>query len=1141
MPKIPMDHRTRPDSTPALGAGLPPEAAEGLRGLERMNQRIEREILAASYLLDGMRELREGARDRGAADPQFFGSFRQSTERRMFQTLTAAPESVRSVLREDLSVLGAALKDKSMTLEGEARAVQRRVRLGALFETFAEIVRNDPTQIEAVLSRATAVFGDMALPEDRRAEIRRHVRDLIGNAALDGLLDDPADAQGLLNAGDFDALLTPESLASRKAQVSGEMQRAQILAKERTMIELSEAADTGGLTGKGIDDAVRAGTLTKLEADFLRAKNDDALAAAAREKALLDRVPAKNGRFDPASPEDQETIDALWKVAGEQISTGKPDEQASREVRFVRNRGVLPTALRNKYSGLLYSADPALQVAGARAFAALEKIDPRLIEKFPPEVQDRARAIGNFAEIPLAPDLVVSLAEDELAKSNQAEVAGEFPEEAEATPLPENTAEDIEEPASAEKAAPGRNVTSDTQGVTRPIRTSKQFVGLLEDTFGMPETVIDQRAREAGFSPDSFRIALSLVSASDGSAAGRAEILERARRDIESLPNKRGIPKEQMRKLVDGIGPVLGDRDKTLQAIAANQEAFRDRFSQNRDPDTQFREVAVSFAQKTEFEARPVADFTAAEGGLDPKDPRNDIGEELPIESGVDRPIKNPRIAFFRKGSAAPFMTLPHSAALAVMRDPENVAERLEFVARWRSGTLSSDELDKAAKSFLGEGGDHRAFVTADVLMRQSKHKDAILSAFIPVLIPEATGEANVWLHLLDDVLPVIGEVKAIREAGKDFEKLQEAIRDGDIKRAIGFGLLTTLDAAGAVPIFGSLFRASRGLVRSIVQHPDVARALRDTKGVNVVHSRLTLARRLDKGFPKTRQELLRVTRSGTLQEVFGDVLPQLNRSQQSLLRGLFPHMKKNATEGELLTLSDTAGFTNLTPQNSRTVMVGQIVHKNGIRSIEEKKRIFDNVTKEGFGIFLNIIVFPRRGGKGTASEFKGDGAQKTVPQDVKDKRIEADLAAGKEVRTGTNPKNPTKKNLKEEKIAIEAIKLFRQPVFKVPVNEWTEIIEDLLRPHTVTAPGSNRALLSDKDVAVLVAAGKRWHEIAGKEKQNPIDVADLVILLAFMTRQLVEDSEIKKSFSISDEQQKEIDRRIGKGVEESLNQPFGS
>lgn len=228
MPKIPLDRFNRPDSASTLGsgAGLPPEAAERLQGLERVNRRIEREISAASYLLDSTRDLREGARDPGAVDLQFFGNFRQSTERRMFQTLTAAPESVRSGLRKDLSALGAALKDKSMTMEGEARAVQRRVRLGALFETFAEIVRNDPTQVEAILSRATAVFDDMALPEDRRAEIRRHVRDQIGNAALDGLLEDPADAQGLLNAGDFDALLTPESLAARRAQVNGEVQRA---------------------------------------------------------------------------------------------------------------------------------------------------------------------------------------------------------------------------------------------------------------------------------------------------------------------------------------------------------------------------------------------------------------------------------------------------------------------------------------------------------------------------------------------------------------------------------------------------------------------------------------------------------------------------------------------------------------------------------------------------------------------------------------------------------------------------------------------------------------------------------------------------------------------------------------------------
>lgn len=251
--------------------------------------------------------------------------------------------------------------------------------------------------------------------------------------------------------------------------------------------------------------------------------------------------------------------------------------------------------------------------------------------------------------------------------------------------------------------------------------------------------------------------------------------------------------------------------------------------------------------------------------------------------------------------------------------------------------------------------------------------------------------------------------------------------------------------------------------------------------------------------------------------------------------------MKKDATEGELKGLSDSAGFTSVTSQNSRTVMVDQISHREGIRDIQQKKRIFDNVTNEGFGSFLDIIFFPRRGGKGTAQEFKGDGAQKSKPQNSIDSAIEFDIATGNSIKTGTKPKAPRRKDKMDEKIFIEAIKVFRQPVFKVPVDQWTETVETIMRRHTLPARDSNRALLTEDDVRVLVAASRRWHEIAGKEKHNPIDIADLMILLIFMTRQLVADREVKNSFSISDEQQKEIDRRTGKGVEASLNQPFGS
>jgi hypothetical protein len=154
---------------------------------------------------------------------------------------------------------------------------------------------------------------------------------------------------------------------------------------------------------------------------------------------------------------------------------------------------------------------------------------------------------------------------------------------------------------------------------------------------------------------------------------------------------------------------------------------------------------------------------------------------------------------------------------------------------------------------------------------------------------------------------------------------------------------------------------------------------------------------------------------------------------------------------------------------------------------------------------------------------------------------VKADLDSGNNIKTGTNPKKPRKKDKLDEKIFIESIKIFRQPVYQVPVDQWAESVEKFLLPHTLPKGGSNRALLTEDDVRALVASSKRWHQIAGREKHNPIDIADLVVLLTFMTRQVVADREARNSFSISDEQQKEIDRRTGKGVEASLIQPFGS
>ncbi len=1111
MPNIPIDLSSHPEFTSTLGAGggPGPENTGRLQELDRVKQRIEQEILAATFLLDGTRDLQAGTRDPGATGPQFFEQFREKNEQRKDQALAAAPEGMRAVLREDLTVLGAAINDRSVLLEGTSRAVQRRVRLRTLFERYGDIVRNDPTQLTAIASRATAVFDDMNLPEDRRANIRREVHDLIGNAALDGLIDDPVDAQAMLESGAFDALLTPESLTTRRAQVNGEVQRAQVIAKERAMIELSDAADAGGLTETTIGAAVQAGQLTALEANLLRAKNEDALASAAREQALLERIPAKNGRFDPGVPEDQETVDALWKTVGAEISAGKPEEQASRELTFVRNRGVLPMALRNKYVGLLYSADPALQVAGAKAFGALEKINPRLVENFPPEVRDRARAIGEFADIPLAPDLMVSLAEDSLAKTNQDEIPEEFPEETDETAPPENAPE-IRPPVEADDrlTAPAKS-----PAVTTPIRTSKQFVGLLEETFGQPDEIVDQRARESGFAPDLVRIALSLVSASGASEAGRAEILERARKEIAALPDDRGIPKEQLRKLVDDLGPVLGDRNKTLQAIAANRDAFRDRFQQNRDPGGQFRRLAATFALNSAFEARLFADFSKAEGGLDPTDPRNEIGEELPIESGAERPIRLPRVAFFRKGNDKAFMTVPHSVATALMKEPAANQEKFEFIEKWFSGAFTTGELDDQAKALLGRGDALDAFVAADQALQAGKNQTFVLALILPTFFPKLSGESNIFLDILFEMLPGIGQIVAVKQGVKDFDAMAAAIKKGDFDDAALAGLGSALELAALVPGIGPLVRIFKNSVVNVSRNPRVARWLRDTEGVKKLHSGFAIGRAQELTSTTDVARLRVISRSATAEEVFAPAWPTLNPSQQDTLRALLSNINGAAGEAEILKLLQNGDFTTQITKAAKTF------------DTEDGGRIFDIVTGEGFRRILNTFVLPQRGGRGTLIEVKTNAAIESDLQIRKNAHLENKIFDEGSV----TPKNaPT-----ENQVEFEAIQLLRMPVFKIPEDLFVTTVRSVVAEN-VKKGGTELKHLTKRDIDNIVEAARSWHQSAGNELTNPVDVLTVVTSIG-MFAAATEANRLRMA------QKREFNRRTGRDVAESLNQPLGS
>ncbi|MCG8545014.1 MAG: hypothetical protein MJE12_12485 [Alphaproteobacteria bacterium] len=99
----------------------------------------------------------------------------------------------------------------------------------------------------------------------------------------------------------------------------------------------------------------------------------------------------------------------------EAYASDDPAQQQAAHLTFVKTKGVLPTALANRYRRGLLSGDPALVVQEAGAIAELDRTDARLISALPTDEVRLARAIDEFAALDLPPDRAVELGEQKAA------------------------------------------------------------------------------------------------------------------------------------------------------------------------------------------------------------------------------------------------------------------------------------------------------------------------------------------------------------------------------------------------------------------------------------------------------------------------------------------------------------------------------------------------------------------------------------------------------------------------------------------------------------------------------------------------------------------------------------------------------
>ncbi len=408
MPRIPI----LPGDVPAAAndpfGSLPPAQADGLRALQARDEGITRGLTVAEAWRDGVSALHraEGAED--GAPAGFARDFLADADRGRSVALRSTLPGQREALDDDLQELRADLGDRAVTAEAAGLALRRRLGLRQMLETYAGGVAEDPGLFDSADGRIAKLVEGLGLPEARANAVRTEMRTHLANAAVDGLMANPAEAEAALRFGLYDDVLPKEIKQQRLTEAETKLQRARLLDGERRRQTLSRRAAEGAADETEIDAALADGGLSEYEADRLRLQTAQAQQDAETRRARIDRV-AGGDPLDTANAEDRQAADAYWEEVSETLAVDDPAQQRQVELDLVRRLGVVPTGLAKTYRGMLLSRDPETVVNGARAIAEVERIVGS--GAIPAEESRRAARIMEFADLGVAADRAIELAE----------------------------------------------------------------------------------------------------------------------------------------------------------------------------------------------------------------------------------------------------------------------------------------------------------------------------------------------------------------------------------------------------------------------------------------------------------------------------------------------------------------------------------------------------------------------------------------------------------------------------------------------------------------------------------------------------------------------------------------------------------
>jgi hypothetical protein len=561
MPRLPIIP-LREDRAGAPEA-LPPEDADALQALEAWTVRLDRELAVSQSWLAGVERL--AATDEMPDGPPlgFTRSFLEEVDRERATLLKPLPSARRLELEQDLLVLRESFAGRAAEAEASGLALRRRLGLQRALESYRTGVARDPGLYDDAAGRMDRLVTEIALPGDRRDAMRLHIRDALGNAAVGGLMREPERAERLLTAGLFDDALSEQSKSARMGEAQSLVARNQLLNRERSLIDLTIQAEQGTASNDAIDSAAKVGVLTAAEADAFRARNAEAMQAAALREARVQRVVSASEALDPSDPEDRAAVDAYWEQVSEIYASDDPFLQQQRELGLVRRLGVLPDGLRRKYEGALLSVDPAFVVLGAEAIGALAKTDSVLLVGIPSGRVRYAWVIAHYAALDLPPERAIELAERDLERQAVGPPPLPAQEEVAASEAGAEIGTDAAEPTAPETDVDAPTPTSihlaaaesdgddipDGSAQTESTRTKppswEEVVDLAKRLEADGEEAFAEAARKAGLDPERTRLFIDILKAVP---ADRAAIVEH----IKGLYGGTGalLLREQVEKLI---------------------------------------------------------------------------------------------------------------------------------------------------------------------------------------------------------------------------------------------------------------------------------------------------------------------------------------------------------------------------------------------------------------------------------------------------------------------------------------------------------------------------------------------------------------------------------------------------------------